>query len=38
MRNKAISKNEMFKDENYLKDIPAIVPEQLRPKPGGLTY
>jgi CCR4-NOT transcription complex subunit 1 len=36
-RNTAFSQNKQFRDESFLREIPAIVPEELRPKVGGLT-
>ena len=38
MRNRARINGEMFRDEEYIRDIPSIVPEELRPKVGGLSY
>ena len=33
----ASSNNKPFKDEVFLREIPDIVPEELRPKAGGLS-
>lgn len=38
MRKKARENGEEFRDDIYMQDIPPIVPEELRPKPGGLTF
>ena len=37
LRKKSKEKGEQFTDEIFLREISAILPEQLRPKIGGLT-
>jgi hypothetical protein len=36
-RQQAQQQNIAFRDEIYLSEIPAMVPEELRPKSGGLS-
>lgn len=36
-RTVAHNQGKQFRDENYLREIPSIVPEELRPKIGGLS-
>ena len=36
-RNSSFTQGKQFRDESFLREIPDIVPEELRPKIGGLT-
>ena len=37
MRISARKNGDEFRDDTYLREIPSIVPEELRPRPGGLS-
>ncbi len=36
-RTSSFNGNKQFRDEAFLREIPSIVPDELRPKIGGLT-
>jgi hypothetical protein len=36
-RNTAYNQGKQFRDEAFLREIPSIVPDELRPKIGGLS-